>query len=259
MVGSGEVSGGSPSAQVQLLWGLRDQTVRGPRPALNLPGIARSAIDIADADGLDAVSMQRVAGTLEVTKMALYRYVSSKAELIAVMTETAVGEPPDLEAVPGGWRPKLTEWASLLRATWQRHPWLPGVTVGDRVMGPQEIGWTESAVRALDGTGLTGSERMDSVFLISGHIRNVQSAAGTQPWTTQRRLSPVVMDLMHQHGDRFPALIAASESGNGARDDNGWEFGLQRALDGIELFIDGRRAGARAPRAKRTTSKQARS
>jgi AcrR family transcriptional regulator len=190
---------------------------------------------------MDAVSMQRVAGTLDVTKMALYRYVASKAELIAVMTETAVGEPPDLSAVRGGWRPRLHRWAELLLATWQQHPWLPAVTVGDRLMGPRETGWTEVAVAALTETGLTGAERMDAVFLISGHVRNTQSAAGTQPWTKQRRLSPLLADLVRREKERFPALVAATESVVDGPADNGWSFGLTRILDGLQLLVDGRR------------------
>ncbi len=105
-------------------------------------------------------------------------------------------------------------------------------------MGPKEVGWTECAVGALAGTGLDGAERMDAVFLLSGHIRNTQSAsmAGTQPWTTERALSPAVTELLHAHRDRFPALIAAA-GGGGASGDNGWRFGLDRILDGLELLI----------------------
>jgi AcrR family transcriptional regulator len=224
---------------VDLLWGMRTPSSRGPKPSLTIERIAQAAIEIADADGLAAVSMQRVASSLGLTKMALYRYVANKAELLALMIETAAGEPPKLEGIPGGWRPKLEEWAHQLRARWQRHPWLPTITVGHRVMGPEEIGWTESAVAALAGTALDGADRMDAVFLVSGHIRNTQSAtmAGTQPWTTERSLSPDVTELLDAYGDRFPALIAAAASAAGASRDNGWRFGLDRILDGLESLI----------------------
>jgi AcrR family transcriptional regulator len=233
---------------IDLLWGLRAPPSRGPKPALTVERIAQAAVEIADADGVAAVSMQRVAGQLDFTKMALYRYVSSKTELIAIMIETAAGEPPDLERIPGGWRSKLEEWAHLLRATWQRHPWLPAITVGHRVMGPKEVGWTECAIGALADTPLDGPERMDAVFLLSGHIRNTQSAsmAGTQPWTTERALSPAVTQLLRAHADRFPALIAAAGVAGGASGDNGWRFGLDRTLDGLELLITRRASAASA-------------
>src|SRR6266540_3558611 len=88
---------GERAGSIELLWGLRTPPSRGPKPA----------IEIADADGVAAVSMQRVASRLGFTKMALYRYVADKAELLAIMIETAAGEPPDLGSIPGGWRPKL--------------------------------------------------------------------------------------------------------------------------------------------------------
>ncbi|BCB91246.1 TetR family transcriptional regulator [Phytohabitans suffuscus] len=220
--------------------GHRGQPTRGPRPALTLAGIAGAAIRVADEEGLDAVSMQRVAAALDVTKMALYRYVASKAELFAVMTEIAVGEPPVLSGVRGGWRRKLERWAELLRTTWREHPWIPAVTLGDRLMGPRETGWTEAAVAALEGTGLTGAERMDAVSLLGGHVRNTRSAAGTQPWTADRRLSPLLADLVRRDKERFPALVAAIDEAGRRPDDSGWTFGLARILDGIEQLVASR-------------------
>ncbi|GAB2962054.1 TetR/AcrR family transcriptional regulator [Saccharothrix stipae] len=224
-----------------LLWGSREPA-RPPRLALTVDRIAAAAIEVADAQGMASVSMQQVAAGLDVTKMALYRHVASKAELVAVMIESAVGEPPDLRAVPGGWRPRLVRWADLMRETWQRHPWLPAATTGERMTGPREVGWTEAAVAALDDTGLDGGERMDAVFLLSGHIRNTRSAtsAGTQPWTESKHLRSV----LHEHRDRFPALHEAARSIDGAPRDNGWEFGLTRILDGLEVLIEARRRSA---------------
>ncbi|WP_370947242.1 TetR/AcrR family transcriptional regulator [Amycolatopsis sp. cg5] len=223
------------------LWGLRDRPAPKTRPTLNLERVAAAAIELADAEGMAAVSMQQVAARLDVTKMALYRHVANKAELVAVMIETAVGEPPDLSPIPH-WRDRLVTWADGMREAWRRHPWIPVATVGDRMEGPREIGWTESAVAALEGTGLDGAERMDAVFLVSGHIRNTQSAdtAGTQPWTDGRELNPMITDLLGRHGYAFPALAAATASVNGAELDNGWQFGLDRILDGLAVLIDSR-------------------
>ncbi|XVV01063.1 TetR/AcrR family transcriptional regulator [Actinosynnema sp. CA-248983] len=221
---------------VDLLWEPRGRSTRPQRQALTVDRIADAAIELADAEGMAAVSMQHIAARLDVTKMALYRHVSSKAELVAVMIESAVGEPPNLLTVPGDWRSRLTHWANLMRETWHRHPWLPAATTGDRPTGPREVGWTESAVAALTDTGLTGGERMDAVFLLSGHIRNTQSSstAGTQPWTTDKSLR----EVLHRHRDRFPALFEAATSRDDTTpDDNGWTFGLTRILDGLESLI----------------------
>src|SRR3954471_954107 len=92
-------------------WAPRPSPTRGPRPTLTLDRIADAAIAIADAEGLAAVSMQRVAADLGYTKMSLYRYLPGKTEMVAVMLERAIGDPP---AVGGDWRQALTTWATAL-------------------------------------------------------------------------------------------------------------------------------------------------
>ena len=80
--------------RVALLWGLRPTTRRGRRPSLTLGDITRAAVRIADAEGLAAVSMSRVAAELGSSTMALYRYVSDKNELLTLMVDNAWGGPP---------------------------------------------------------------------------------------------------------------------------------------------------------------------
>src|SRR3954453_11548233 len=140
---------------VEFLWGGRTQPTRGPKPALSLDGIADAAIAVADAEGLAAVSMQRVAADLGYTKMSLYRYLPGKAELVALMVERGMGDPPVLS--PDAWRESLAEWTRQLMAAFLRHPWSLAATVGARPLGPCELGWMESALTVLAGLPLTGS------------------------------------------------------------------------------------------------------
>jgi AcrR family transcriptional regulator len=216
-------------ATIDLLWGHRPAATRGPKPALTIDRIAGAAVAVADAEGIDAVSMQRVAESLSFTKMSLYRYVAGKSDLLAVMVEHAVGEPPDLSRVRSGWRARVERWAALLSASWDEHPWLPGATTGRRVMGPREIGWVEAGVAALEGTALTPAERFDVVVSISGNLRNTQSAgvAGTQPWHEGPHARLIGADTA-----RFPALAglltARPRTPRQTRD-----FGLRCLLDGV--------------------------
>lgn len=222
---------------VELLWGLREPPTRGPKPALSVERIAETAVRIADTDGFAAVAMQRVAAELDFTKMSLYRYVAGKSELVAVMIEAAVGEPPELEGVPGGWRGGLTEWARLMWATWDRHPWLPGATEGDRLMGPREAGWVEAALRTLDDTPLSVAERLNVVRLVSGHIRNTHSAqrAGTGLDPTQ--LDTAFTEALGRHRETYPALL---EAGTATERSDARTFGLERILDGVRLLVESR-------------------
>ncbi|MFH8572498.1 TetR/AcrR family transcriptional regulator [Streptomyces sp. NPDC017993] len=232
--------GDERSEGARLLWGPHAKPSRGPKPTLSLDRIARAGADIADAEGLAAVSMQRVAGLLDVTKMALYRYVPGKAELVALMVEAAIGEAPPSNEPRAGWREQLGAWARQLAAVFHRHPWLLDATVGPRILGPRELAWTERAIAALEGTGLSGAERMDAVVLLVGHVRGIaqQAHAAGPMGNPEAQLSVTLGELMEVHGEHYPALTAALDSAarHGGQDQAA-EFGLERILDGLGMFI----------------------
>jgi AcrR family transcriptional regulator len=220
------------------LWDLRDLPEKKPRMPLSVSAIVDTAIEIADTDGIEAVSMQRIAADLGFTKMSLYRHVSNKSELLSIMIDTAVGDPPDLGRMPGGWRARVEEVVRQLAEVWRRHPWLPTVTVGPRPMGPREVGWTESMVAALTGTGLTGDERLAAAFLLFGHVRNTHSmtTAGTQAWSGDSEMA----ELIRGRSDLFPELVNALSGPTPALDDNARAFGIARILDGLAALIEDR-------------------
>ncbi|OKK14674.1 TetR family transcriptional regulator [Streptomyces sp. CB00455] len=259
-------------AAVRLLWGPQVRSARGPKRGLTLEGIARAGIGIADAEGLGAVSMQRVAGELAVTKMALYRYVPGKAELVALMVEGAMPVPVPVPVAPGagagsgagggGWREQLESWARELYEGFRRHPWMLEATVGVRVMGPRELGWMERALAALDGCGLSGAEAMDAVVLLSGHVRGIAEqeraagpggvgaegeGAGGAGEGPDAQLAVMLGEVMRTQGADFPALGAALASAreHGGRD-QALEFGLERILDGLGMLVSRRAVARRA-------------
>jgi AcrR family transcriptional regulator len=219
------------------LWSDRGRWERKPRMGLSLARIAEAAIAVADKEGIDAVSMQRVAEDLGFTKMSLYRHVANKAELVKVMIDIAVGEPPDLSTIRDGWRSRLEELVRQLTQVWQQHPWIPDVTVGGRTMGPREVGWTESALSAFAGTPLTGDERLAAVFLLFGHIRNTHSNAnaGTQPWMDTQQAA-----RLERRRDTLPELTSALAAEGTALRDNGRAFGLERLYAGFAALISER-------------------
>jgi AcrR family transcriptional regulator len=214
------------------LWLQPARPTRGPKPALTLDQIADAAIEVADADGLAAVSMQRVAADLGFTKMSLYRYLPGKAELVAAMVERAIGAPPLLHRP--GWRGALTEWAELLLGRYAGHSWALEATAGARPVGPHELGWMESALSVLPPQGLTGAERMDAVATLAGHVRMIAGQAGNP----ESDLAATIGLVLRHHADRFPALAAAvadlAAHGGG---DQAFLFGLERILDGLEVLV----------------------
>lgn len=226
---------------VELLWGTRPQPKRGPKPAMSIEAIAQAGIEIADAEGLAAVSMQRVAADLGFTKMSLYRYVPGKAELVALMADMAVGAPPP-PPEGAGWRQRLDAWARALLPGFMTHPWVLEATTGPRIVGPNELAWMESAIAALEGTGLHGGERMDAVVVLAGHVRTIAQQAATSPGgKPEQQMGAILVELLREHGDRFPAVNAAlTESMASGTQDQALDFGLERILDGVGVLISER-------------------
>ncbi|ONI85190.1 hypothetical protein ALI22I_31555 [Saccharothrix sp. ALI-22-I] len=224
------------AGSLELLWGDRPGPRRGPKPALSHELIAQTGIGIADAEGLAAVSMQRVAAELGFTKMSLYRYVPGKAELVALMADLAMGTPPtDLR--DGDWHDGLRAWTLALLPGFLRHPWVPEATTGPRVVGPNELAWMEAALAVLDGTGLGGSERMDVLAVLAGHVRSIaqQATAGSDPGA---QFGAMLFEVVRERGDRYPAVQAAlTESMAEGGEDEAFDFGLDLILAGLRTRI----------------------
>jgi AcrR family transcriptional regulator len=221
----------------EFLWQERAKPTRGPKPALTLEQIADTAIAIADAEGLAAVSMQRVAADLGYTKMSLYRYLPGKAELVAAMLERGLGGPPEISGRP--WREGLGTWAQTLMTACVGHPWAQEAMTGSRPIGPNELSWTEQALRVLPES-LTGAERMDTVATLAGHVRMFAGQAGTgdQP---EVELEASMARAMTEHADRYPAVAAAmADIALRGGTDQAFSFGLERILDGLEVLIRSR-------------------
>ena len=212
-------------------WAPRPRPTRGPKPTLTLDQIADAAIAIADAEGLAAVSMQRVAADLGYTKMSLYRYLPGKTELVAAMFERALGEPPEIARQP--WREALTEWATVLLAGYAGHRWALEAGTGRRPIGPHEIAWLECALSVLP-PGLAGAESLDAVATIAGHVRMIAGQSGG----AESDLVAAIGIALRDHADRYPAVFAAvSDEGERGGGDNAFAFGLARILDGLECLL----------------------
>src|SRR5919199_6276160 len=114
---SADTDGGPLPAIVARAWGLQQPGTRGPRPGLSLERVVDAAIAVARTEGLAAVSMARVAATLGVSTMGLYRYVAGKNELLTLMVDRAWGVPPSPAGdADGGWREGVARWAWGLHA-----------------------------------------------------------------------------------------------------------------------------------------------
>lgn len=158
------------SDHTALLWGRREeQRRRGPKPALTLADITRAAVAVADADGLAALSMSRVAAELGNATMALYRHVRSKEELLTLMADAAMDEPPD-EPLTGDWRIDVRDWAHGALAASTRHPWAARIPLAGPPLGPRNLAWFDRILAALEPTGLPADERVVVSMAVLTHV-----------------------------------------------------------------------------------------
>lgn len=168
--------GGDPAKSLELLWGLQSKPTRGPKPALTVDRIVAAGVKIADADGLPAMSIRRVADELGVGAMTLYRYLPGKGELIDVMLDTVYRELP-LREVTGDWRARLDEVARENREMYLRHPWLLQVAVSRPPLGPGVMAKYEYELSAIEGIGLTDVEMDAAVALVNGYVHGAVRSA----------------------------------------------------------------------------------
>lgn len=246
---------GDPARVMALLW--RDTVPppvrsRGPKPGLTVDRIVAAAVALADAEGLAALSMRKVADRLGVGTMSLYTYVPSKAELIDVMFDAVCGE----VAVPwaSDWRRRLELIARANLEMYKRHPWMLAVMANSRPpLGPNSIANYDRDLRAVDGLGLSELE-MDSVVTmvyvyVQGAARTAIEAAGSEKDTgqTDQEWWDDYAPLLDKFFDpeKYPTAArigaVAGETYQSAYDpEHGFHFGLARLLDGVDTLINNR-------------------
>src|SRR4051812_19713446 len=110
-------------ASIAAAWGLRERPARGPKPGLSLERIVGAAVAVARAEGVEAVSMSRVARELGSSPMSLYRYIGAKHELLALMVDAALGDTPVAPNAGAGWGAGIERWGWPTTAALRRHPW----------------------------------------------------------------------------------------------------------------------------------------
>ncbi len=227
---------------IELAWGRRQRPTRGPKPGLTLDRIVAAGMKVAMTDGIGALSMTRVATELGVGTMSLYRYVAAKDELLTLMVDSALGTPPPARA-DEDWRAGLTRWAVGVRDTYRRHPWALRVPISAPPLAPNNVAWLESALRALSDTPLSEQQKLSTVLLVSGFVRNAATldldlaagAGGEDFMPAYARMLGVLIE-----GGDFHALADAIASGALEDEDDPdteFEFGLERILDGVAALI----------------------
>ncbi|MEH0844631.1 TetR/AcrR family transcriptional regulator [Micromonospora sp. CPCC 205711] len=245
-----EYSGtGDPARSLALLWRTSEKPSRRGGD-LSVDRIVRAAIEVADTEGLAALSMRRVAERLGVGTMSLYTHVPGKGELLDVMLDTVYGETARPREVPGGWRARLEQIARENWALYLRHPWLLQVATTRPPLGPNVTAKYDYELRAVEGIGLTDLEMDAVVTLVDGYVHGAVRGAVEAAQAAQRTgmtdeqwwraHAPYLEQAMDPR--RFPTAArvgaAAGQEYQGPSDPaRAFEFGLARILDGVAVLI----------------------
>ncbi|MCX4866977.1 TetR/AcrR family transcriptional regulator [Streptomyces sp. NBC_00257] len=217
-------------------------------PHLSAERIARAGIDIADAEGLEALSMRRVATGLGASTMALYRYVTSKDDLVAIMVEAALSDVPLPDTPPQNWRHGLERAARRDWELYHRHPWiLAKVLVTTRAhFSPALAADSESAFSSFDGLGLEPADAFRYMFMFASYVQGVALTyvsdveAERQSANAARRkgTSPEAVRAPLFAPGAYPRFGPAMRAGADPWDlDALFLAGLAGVLDGIEADL----------------------
>jgi AcrR family transcriptional regulator len=255
-------------AGLDLLWGRRGQGKRGPRPGLSADAIVDAAIRLADAEGLEGVSMARVAAELGFTTMSLYRYVDSKEELLQLMWNASARGAETLVLEGDGWRARLRMWAIVQRDMIDLHPWITQMPMAAPPVAPNSLAFVERGLATMDGTPLADADKLRFIGLISSFTlsearmandalraaRDAAAAAGdgaepAPPWTYDALLRELADEETYPRLYRI-AWTPPGDGGSGGPPSEREEFlfGIDRILDGIQAYMDRAGPGEPAPR-----------
>jgi AcrR family transcriptional regulator len=175
--------------------------------------VARTAVAIADGDGLDAVTFRAVAARLGAGVMSLYNYVPDKQALVEDMAELVSAE-LDLPEPSGDWRADLHTVAGRQRDLVYRHPWLVTAVSHLQPLGPATLALLEFALAALEPTGLPIPDRLETIALVNGFVLNlvrVEFASRSADPRQQARQFAMLPELLAT--GRYPRFAAAMADG----------------------------------------------
>lgn len=240
---------------LRLLWRRElgtTQGSRGPKQSSSVDDVVQAAIAIADAEGLDALSMRKVGDRLGLRVMSVYTYVANRAELVVLMHDQVIGEEPT-KPHRGTLRTRLKRICRQIYEGYLRHPWLLQAESVRGTLGPNMVTRYEWQLSAIEGIGLDDISMDQIITLISrfgaGAAQSTIDVKRTQETSRMTDAEwwevnePILTRVMA--GTDFPLSgrvgTTTGQTYNAASDpDLSYSFGLDRILDGIELYIEQR-------------------
>ncbi|MGW0906354.1 TetR/AcrR family transcriptional regulator C-terminal domain-containing protein [Streptomyces sp. NPDC002853] len=229
------------AAEPEVIWARPERAGRGPKPAYSRADIAAAAVRIADADGIEALSMRRVAAELGCGTMSLYNYVPRKEDLNELMVDAVSGEYVLPAGPPGcGWRAEMLALGRQTREIMRRHPWLPRIMSALYGFSPNALRYLEHCLGALESLDAPHGTKMELIGMVNGSVMTyvvnefaMAERARALPWTEEQEQQVRFAYLAGQvAGGAYPRLAAALAEGPSPGDaDELFDRMLNRLLD----------------------------
>ena len=238
---AGDGSSGTDRAGPELIWMRPERPTRGPQPAHSRAESAAAAVRVADAEGIAAATMRRVAAEIGAGTMSLYRYVPRKEQLVDLMIDLVAGE-YDLPAPSGDWQADLRALAHEQRAAIHRHPWLPAVVTGRMSLGPNALRYFDHALGVLDGLPLAGPEKMELLAMLNGFVLSftqwelAETQARRQAGFSEQQWAEAYVAYIGTvvHSGKYPHFArVAAEGGQSPDAATLFDRGVGRVLAGV--------------------------
>lgn len=244
-----------PDPSLRLLWrhvapASEGPVRRGPKQRLTVDEVVDAAIEIADREGLAALSMRGLAQQFGLGAMTLYTYVPSRNDLIVLMVDQVLGR-TELPALPENLRARLELIARTQYADVRAHPWLLEVSGLRPWLGPNSADRYEWQLSAVEGVGLDDIEMDQTVALLVGFATNIaraehdvrlaERASGVSELEWWEANAETLGEVMAGHDYPIAGRVgsAAGEAYQAARDPaRELEFGLARIIDGVLAHLD---------------------
>ncbi|MFE7120780.1 TetR/AcrR family transcriptional regulator [Streptomyces sp. NPDC057654] len=241
------------TAGPEVIWARPERAGRGPRPAHTRAEIAAAATGIADAEGIDAVSMRRVAAAIGCGTMSLYNYVPRKEDLYELMVDAAAAEYELPEQPSGDWQADLLGLARQSRAMMHRHPWMPGLMSPVYGFSPNALRYVEYVLWVLDGLDVEDGAKMELLAMVTAVVT---SFVGSELTAAERhRTSPHPPEqeraarsaylARELAGGRYPRMARTFAGASGPADQDAvFERAMRRLFAGFAAESGGRGGGA---------------
>ncbi|MFG3253304.1 TetR/AcrR family transcriptional regulator [Streptomyces sp. NPDC048172] len=235
-----------PDAEYVNIWMRPERATYGPTPVYSRAKITEAAVRIADAEGLEAATMRRIAADIGTGAMSLYRYVPNRENLVELMADQVMGEIDVTDMPSGDWRADLTRYADEQRAMWMRHPWIATVQRSLPSFGPNQLVLVERLMGVLDPF-IPIDENLSLVALLSSYVEStVREEISTARGIRRSGLSESEwMERSYPYIDRlvksgeypiFTKVVMEARQPHLSRDDQ-FRNGLKRVLDCIAAAL----------------------